>query len=388
MSTTVAVHVPAWKKIGLKLKKAGDEPEVTAVKDAVPEVKAHDDGDDGEDKKERKRKKKERKEKEKREKAESASGDKPAAAGDQAEEGAKEKKKKKGKKSKSSTSIPESTTPSTTTPSTPTPAAPSTPTPTTTTTTTDPKSLLLRHPRAPPTSRKSVTFTSDTKATDGDSIKTLYQNHDPFAHYDSYQQHLANYPSSSSSAANELPAGFDDAVEPKKGAEIQYKFGSTGKRKKFTDDDEVDATASAGGSGSGGGGVKDATPATTTTKQKKESTGKASDKKDDAPTPKKRKPNPPKPSTAPTANTAPYLHYLTAHHLHRATWKFEKSKQNWILRHAFDSAQIPGTHDAALRGYIASVQGAAARDRLLEAANEVVKRGSDTISRDGEKVDV
>lgn len=202
--------------------------------------------------------------------------------------------------------------------------------------------------------RKSVSFTADTKATDGDSIKTLYENHDPFAHYASYQQHINDYPT------NELPEGFDDEPRPKK-------LESKGKHERFDSDETAPPP------------TPTPPPAPNQKMQKKMEKKERQQKEKEA-----------KEDADEEVNGAEHgakLSYLLTYHTSRDTWKFEKGKQNWILRHAFNPAKIPDEgYGAALKSYITGLLSPAARDRLLAEANEIVKRGKDTISKDGERI--
>ncbi|KAL0631666.1 hypothetical protein Q9L58_009478 [Maublancomyces gigas] len=208
--------------------------------------------------------------------------------------------------------------------------------------------------------RKSVSFTADTKATDGDSIKTLYENHDPFAHYASYQQHINDYPT------NELPEGFDDEPRSKK-------LESKGKHERF-DGDEIAPPPTSTPTP-----TPTPAPAPNQKKQKKRERKEKQQKEKEA-----------KEDADEEVNGAEHgakLSYLLTYHTSRDTWKFEKGKQNWILRHAFNPAKIPDEgYGAALKSYITGLLSPAARDRLLAEANEIVKRGKDTISKDGERI--
>lgn len=195
--------------------------------------------------------------------------------------------------------------------------------------------------------RKSVSFTADTKATDGDSIKTLYENHDPFAHYASYQQHISEYPT------NELPAGFDDDATTTTTTTTEEEPREKKKKKKE-------------------GRFESPPPPSQKKKKKRRRSEKRKDAKEDVE----------------DDATDAKLAYLLAYHTTRDTWRFEKAKQNWILRHAFSAAMIPeDRYGDALKAYITGLLAPAARDRLVEEANEIVKRGKDTISKDGEKLD-
>lgn len=197
--------------------------------------------------------------------------------------------------------------------------------------------------------RKSVSFTPDTKATDGDSIKTLYENHDPFAHYASYQQHINDYPT------NELPEGFDDEPKPKKPE-------PKGDHKRFDDSEPAP--------------IPELSQKKRKMREKREKRQKKKEAKEDAE------------DEANGSEGGAKLSYLLTYHTSRDTWRFEKGKQNWILRHAFNLSKIPEEgYAAALKSYVTGLQSPAARDRLLAEANEIVKRGKDTISKDGEKLD-
>lgn len=81
---------------------------------------------------------------------------------------------------------------------------------------------------------------------------------------------------------------------------------------------------------------------------------------------KKRKQNPPK-------SNAEALNYLHTFYRNREEWKFEKAKQNWILRNTLDLELIPKTYEGSLCTYIASLKGADARAELLKEMQKVVK---------------
>lgn len=70
------------------------------------------------------------------------------------------------------------------------------------------------------------------------------------------------------------------------------------------------------------------------------------------------------------------LSFMLEYYKNRETWKFQKAKQNWILRNAFDVNEIEGTgeYTAALGAYIAGIQSKQARDRLLDKANIILKQ--------------
>ena len=79
------------------------------------------------------------------------------------------------------------------------------------------------------------------------------------------------------------------------------------------------------------------------------------------------------------------LSYMVEYYKNRETWKFQKAKQNWILRNAFDVNEIEGTGEyaAALGAYIAGLQSKQARDRLLGEANIILKDEKENTKEDG-----
>ncbi|KAF8440609.1 hypothetical protein BGX38DRAFT_1144557 [Terfezia claveryi] len=85
------------------------------------------------------------------------------------------------------------------------------------------------------------------------------------------------------------------------------------------------------------------------------------------------------------------LSYMLEYHKSRGTWRFQKAKQNWILRNVFDVTEIEGTkeNDAALKAYIAGLQGQQARNRMVEEAKKILKSGEGGVEKDsGENMEV
>ena len=78
------------------------------------------------------------------------------------------------------------------------------------------------------------------------------------------------------------------------------------------------------------------------------------------------------------------LSYMLEYHKSRETWRFQKAKQNWILRNAFDVAEIEGTkeNDAALKAYVAGLQGQEARNRMVEEAKKFLKSREEGVEKD------
>ncbi|OQN97114.1 hypothetical protein B0A48_17210 [Cryoendolithus antarcticus] len=73
-----------------------------------------------------------------------------------------------------------------------------------------------------------------------------------------------------------------------------------------------------------------------------------------------------------STETVAYLQYLDRFILDKAHWKFNKAKQNDLLRNAFNIYRIPSSYTAWLLEYISGLSGAAARQRLREGAQEVL----------------
>ncbi|KAI5795053.1 hypothetical protein EDC01DRAFT_629807 [Geopyxis carbonaria] len=314
-------HVPAWKRVGLKLKYFADTPDPATTPAPTEEKtdktekekkskkrKATDepmeDGDvessnKREEKRIKKEKKKERKEKKENTVVVAVGTEAPSPQKEKAidQEGDKKKDKKKDKKDKPKKSasfaadIPESSTP---------------PVPILAPPTTSPKKSLLKSPSPAPgaapslSRRKSVTFSTDTKIEDGDSIKQLYLALDPFG-------------------KNRTRGGVDPKDKPHSSTE-----SSPAKKPKKLKD--------------------------------------------------KTKPKKPK---GESKSYGAHLDYIMTFHTARTAWQFQKGKQNWILKHALDVEAIPESHGAALAAYIASLQGAGARDRLLAAAKKRLETPKD-----------
>ncbi|KIW69430.1 hypothetical protein PV04_05307 [Phialophora macrospora] len=74
----------------------------------------------------------------------------------------------------------------------------------------------------------------------------------------------------------------------------------------------------------------------------------------------------------PKANTA--LDYLTQYNIARPSWKFNKNRETWILKHIFSESDIPRDYDIALSRYIHGLKGAGARERLKSQCVELVAK--------------
>lgn len=63
-----------------------------------------------------------------------------------------------------------------------------------------------------------------------------------------------------------------------------------------------------------------------------------------------------------------YVRYLEQYHNDRPSWKFNKSKQNDLLKNIWNTYRVPPSCNEALVEYLDGLQGAAARQRLRQAA--------------------
>ncbi|KAL8934291.1 MAG: hypothetical protein Q9211_005308, partial [Gyalolechia sp. 1 TL-2023] len=85
-------------------------------------------------------------------------------------------------------------------------------------------------------------------------------------------------------------------------------------------------------------------------------------------------------ATSPTT-THPALTYLTTHHNSPASWKFIKSRSSYLLRHCFSPVHIPTSYDPALKYYLQGLQGAGARRRLVDRALGIGKEDDEWLRK-------
>ncbi|CAD6569221.1 MAG: hypothetical protein ASARMPREDX12_002256 [Alectoria sarmentosa] len=103
------------------------------------------------------------------------------------------------------------------------------------------------------------------------------------------------------------------------------------------------------------------------------STSESSSKKATKST-KKAKTRLPKTSSGPgPSRFDPVLTYLNTHHTSPQTWKFSKPHQNQILKHLFSITHIPPSYDPALLSYIRGLEGTSARSRIRKEALSIVE---------------
>jgi len=79
-----------------------------------------------------------------------------------------------------------------------------------------------------------------------------------------------------------------------------------------------------------------------------------------------------------------YVEYLHQFHHDKDNWKFNKSKENHLLKSVWSMYRVPASYTDALISYIAGLQGAGARTRLVEGSDEVLR---EVTEKGGQKYD-
>ena len=174
--------------------------------------------------------------------------------------------------------------------------------------------------KSTPTSKeKSVSFTPDTKTGDGDSVKSLYKTW--------VAKQIATDPSFDPSTISPALRSIVPSIvaSPESPSSIRTTLTSTSNSKP-------------------------------TAKNNKKQI-------------KKSKTRLPKTSSGPgPSRFDPVLTYLTAHQTSPQNWKFSKPHQNQILKHLFSFSHIPSSYDSALHSYIRGLKGTSARSRVRKGA--------------------
>ncbi|KAG9578888.1 hypothetical protein KCU86_g14571, partial [Aureobasidium melanogenum] len=227
-----------------------------------------------------------------------------------------------------------------------------------------PEKSILATPNSKQGHRKSVVFSNDTKKQDGDSAQTYFQ---AWANdeLDYYAQKAAAYDAAEAAKAAEKnnieestksvsiqPEVTQKAdltsktanKESKSAAKEENKKAKKEKKEKEKEDQATEADEETTN--------KDDTPQTTS------ETETAAVKKVKVRTPKDNT-NKPVPD---------YVRYLEQYHNDRPSWKFNKSKQNDLLKNIWNIYRVPPSCNEALVEYLDGLQGAAARQRLRQAA--------------------
>lgn len=71
--------------------------------------------------------------------------------------------------------------------------------------------------------------------------------------------------------------------------------------------------------------------------------------------------------------TPAYIVYLHQFHTAKDQWKFNKARQNDLIKNVFNIFRVKPEHNEALIAYLSGLQGAAARQRLIEGARAVLQ---------------
>ncbi|KAM9489087.1 protein cholesin [Clarias gariepinus] len=69
------------------------------------------------------------------------------------------------------------------------------------------------------------------------------------------------------------------------------------------------------------------------------------------------------------------LEYLTCWSEKRDEWKFQKTRQVWLLQHMYDSEKVPDAHFSILLSYLEGLRGMA-RDLTVQKAEALVRFGA------------
>ena len=171
----------------------------------------------------------------------------------------------------------------------------------------------------PTPKEKSVSFTPDTKAGDGDSVKGLYKTW--------LAKQIADDPSFDPSTVSPALRSIVPTIVAS--SESPSSIIST----------------------------------STTTSTSKPTT------KDNKKQIRKSKPRLPKTSLgSDPSRFDPILTYLTTHQTSPQDWKFSKRFQNQIFKHLFSFSHIPSSYDSALHSYIRGLRGTSARSRVRTGA--------------------
>ncbi|QDS70602.1 hypothetical protein FKW77_000325 [Venturia effusa] len=99
------------------------------------------------------------------------------------------------------------------------------------------------------------------------------------------------------------------------------------------------------------------------------------------PTTKQRKPRK-KEVQAKIEETERYISYLQQFHFARKDWHFNKGRQTALLKNVFNVFRVPEEHEDALVAYLKGLQGQAARDRLIETANQILESTKGAVDTD------
>ena len=187
-------------------------------------------------------------------------------------------------------------------------------------------------PEATEGKRKFVSFTPETKAEDGSSLKEAYG-----AWLKAQKADDPEFNAKKLSSALKVSEGYEGKGRLHLGPQVE---------------EEVDQTS--GHTSSRIPKAQEATVLSSTLPPQFEDPKKKKEKS-------KSKSKPLKTNADPSC---PHLIYLSNHYTNSTTWKFSKPTQNYILKHLFSFRQIPSTYDPALLSYLSGLKGQSARQRI------------------------
>ncbi|KAI4749780.1 hypothetical protein E4T45_14840, partial [Aureobasidium sp. EXF-8846] len=210
-----------------------------------------------------------------------------------------------------------------------------------------PEKSILATPNSKQGRRKSVVFSSDTKKQDGDSAQTYFQ---AWANdeLDFYAQKAAAHDAAEAAKAaenNNAPLKDTVSIEP----ELSQEVDPTPQKanKKATKEDKKKSKKE---------------------KKAEQATEDTTQTTSDPPIPVVKKVKVRTPKDSANRPVPEYVRYLEQYHADRSSWKFNKSKQNDVLKNIWNIYRIPPSCNEALVEYLDGLQGGAARQRLRQAA--------------------
>lgn len=132
-------------------------------------------------------------------------------------------------------------------------------------------------------------------------------------------------------------------------------------------DDEEDEEDEEGKKKTGGASLENggSEAAPVDEKQKEEKKRRMKEKKD------KRKKQDQQEPTDPS--DTPILTYLHLYHQDRPAWKFQKNRETQLFKHVLSLERVPTEYNAALLAYLQGLKSEAARQRLSQTAEEIIK---------------
>ncbi|TKA62439.1 hypothetical protein B0A49_10066 [Cryomyces minteri] len=203
-----------------------------------------------------------------------------------------------------------------------------------------------------PKRRKSVAFTPETKIEDGDSAQNLFkawvaEQNGPDAEFTSaevaeFEPPPVLHPANEATTKNETPAKKERRLKKSK-------------QKKSTEQEAVDGSVQ---------DVLHSTPQIIPATLPETSAQAKKVKKDQEAESH---------STAQAKDLSSYTEYLRQYSEDRAGWKFNKAKQTDLLKNIWNLYRVPSSYDQALSDYLSGLQGQAAQTRLREAALNTIK---------------